>query len=68
MTIKPDKSSDHGETDTKLVALIGNASVQPRNTVMVRSASRDINILVLSLLHQFENITVLIDGVQKTKR
>ena len=28
MSIIPDKSSEHEEADTKLVALIGNASIQ----------------------------------------
>ena len=65
MFIIPDKSSDHEETDTKLVALIRKASIQQEKTVMVRLPSRDIDILVLPsrdigilvffLLHQFEN-------------
>ena len=69
VTIESDKSSDHIEADTKLVALIANASIQPGKTVMVRSPSGDIDILVLFLLHQFENITVLIDnGVGKNRK
>ena len=48
MSIIPNKSSDHEETDTKLVAFIGNASIQPGNTVMVRSPHGDIGILAFS--------------------
>ena len=69
MSIIPDKSSDHEEADAKLVAFIGSASMQPGNTVMVGSPLGDIDILVLFLLHQFENITVLIDNdVGKNKK
>ena len=69
MSIIPNKSSDHEETDTKVVAFIGNASIQPGNTVMVRSPHGDIGILVLFLLHQFENITLLIDnGAGKNRK
>ena len=69
MSIIPDKSSDHEEADTKLVALIGNASIQQGNKVMVRSPSGDIDILILFLSLQFENITVLIDnGIGKNRK
>ena len=59
MSIIPDKSSDYEEPDTKPVALIGNASIQQGNTVLIISPSWDINILVLFLLHEFENFIVL---------
>ena len=53
--------SDHKEADTKLVALV-NAFKSSGNTLLVRSPSGDINILMLVLLHQFENKRVLIDN------
>jgi len=53
--------SDHEEADTKLVALV-NAFNSSGNTVLVRSPSGDIDILMLFLLHQFENKRVLIDN------
>ena len=68
MSIIPDKSSDHDKADAKLVTLIGNASIHQGNTFMLRSPSRDIDILVLFLLYQFENITVLIDHVAGKNR
>ena len=69
MCIIPDKSSNHEEADIKLAALIGNASIKQGNTVMVRSSSGDIDILVLFLLHQFVNVTVLIsNGVGKNRK
>ena len=56
MSVIPDKSSNHEKADIKLVVL----------TVTEGSPSKDINILVLFLLHKFENITVVIDkGVGK---
>ena len=63
MPLVLDKSSDHEETDQNLVALLGNVSIQPGNTVMVRSPSRDIYILKMILIHQFENFTAIIDNV-----
>ena len=53
--------SDHKEADTKLVALV-NAFNSSGNTLLVRSPSGDINILMLVLLHQFENKRLLIDN------
>ena len=53
--------SDHKEADTKLVALV-NAFKSSGNTLLVRSPSGDINILMLVLLHQFENKRLLIDN------
>ena len=49
-------ASDHEEADTKLIALVSY------NTVLVRSPSGDIDILVLFFPHQFENKRVLIDN------
>ena len=46
MSIISDKSSKCEEADTKLVALIGNASIQQGNMVMVRLPSGGINIPV----------------------
>ena len=53
--------SDHKEADTKLVALV-NAFKSSGNTLLVQSPSGDINILMLVLLHQFENKRLLIDN------
>ena len=53
--------SDYGEVDAKLVALV-NAFNSSGNTLLVRSTSGDIDILMLFLLHQFENKPVLIDN------
>ena len=53
--------SDHKEADTKLVALV-NAFKSSGNILLVRSPSGDINILMLVLLHQFENKRLLIDN------
>ena len=53
--------SDHKEADTKLVALV-NAFKSSGNTLLVRSPSGDINILMLVLLHHFENKRLLIDN------
>jgi len=60
--------SDHEEADTKLVALVNSCNLAG-NTVLVRSPSGDIDILVLFLLHQFENKRVLIDnGTGKSRK
>ena len=53
--------SDHEEADTKLVALVNSFNITG-NTVLIRSPSGDIDILVLFLLHQFKNKRVLIDN------
>ena len=55
----PDKSRDHVKADKKLVALPGNASIQPGSIVMVRSPFDDIYILKIILLCQFENFTAI---------
>ena len=53
--------SDHEETDTKVEALV-DAFNNSGNAALVRSISGDIDILMLFLLHQFENKRVLIDN------
>ena len=57
----PEKSSDHKEADTKLIALVESAKVNGNN-VMARSPSGDIDILVLFILHQYEGKNVFIDN------
>ena len=59
--------NDHEEADTKLIALV-NAFDSSGNTVLVRSTSGDIDILMLFLLHQFENKRVLIDNGTSNSR
>ena len=53
-------SSDHEEADTKLVALV-KASIPTSHSVMIRSPSGDVDILVLFLLHA-DGTRVLIDN------
>ena len=61
----PEKSNDHEEPDTKLVALVEIAEVNGNN-LMVRSPSGDIDALVLFILHQLEEKNAFIDsGVGK---
>ena len=49
--------------------LVMSANIPDGQTVMIRSPSGDIDILVLFLLHQFQVISVLIDhGVGKHKK
>ena len=64
----PDKSRDHGETDKKLVALPGNASIQPGSLVMVRSLFDEIYIIKIILLCQFQNFPDIINNSLKWKR
>ena len=42
---------DHEEADTKLVALFHTAQISPGQSVMIRSPSGNVDILVLFLLH-----------------
>ena len=63
----PEKSSDHEEADTKLVALVESAEANI-NTVIVRSPSGDIAILVLFILYQFEGKNVFIGKLEKIER
>ena len=55
-----EKSSDHEEADTKLVALVGAANIEHGKTVMIRSPSGDIDIIVLFIHHGFDGITILV--------
>ena len=51
------------------MALVENAEIVEGNSLMVRSPSGDIDILVLFLLHQFDGKNVLIDnGVGKNRK
>ena len=64
-----EQASDHEEANTKLVALVHNADILPCQSVMVLSPSGDVDILVLFLLHQRDNIKVLIDnGTGKSRK
>lgn len=54
--------SNHEEARTKLIALVRAAGVPSGDYVMVRSPSGDIDVLVLSIAHQFNDIHVLIDN------
>ena len=63
----PDKSRDHGETDKKLVALPGNASIQPGSIAMVRSPFDDIYVLKIILLCQFQNFPAIINNSLEKK-
>ena len=47
----PVLASDHEEVDTKLVALVHAAQISPGQSVMIRSPSGNVDILVLFLLH-----------------
>ena len=59
-----EKSSDHEEADTKLVALAEAANIANSKTVMIRSAFGDIDIIVLFIRREFDGITIiLIDNV-----
>ena len=58
----PEFVSDHEEADTKLVALVHYAVLSSGQSVMVRSPSGDIDILILFSLHQREGIHILIDN------
>ena len=64
-----EKSSDHEEADTKLVPLIGAANIENGKTVMIRSPSGDIDIIMLFIHHEFDGITILIgNGVGKSRK
>ena len=56
------KSSDHEEVGTKLVALVEAANIANSKTVMIRSPSGGIDIIVFFTLHEFDGITILIDN------
>ena len=62
-------ASDHEEADTKLVALALAANVPPGDTIMVRSPSGDIDILVLFVAQDFGAVKVFIDnGTGKSRK
>ena len=62
------KSSANEEAGTKLVALVEAANIANSKTVMIRSPSGGIDIIVFFTLHEFDGITILIDnGVGKIR-
>ena len=62
------KSSANEEAGTKLVALVEAANIANGKTVMIRSPSGGIDIIVFFTLHEFGGITILIDnGVGKIR-
>ena len=60
--VVPELTSDHEEADTKLVALVHAAQITHGQSVLIRSPSGDIDILVLFLMHPCDNIRFLIDN------
>ena len=67
--IVTEKLSDDEEADTKLVALVKAANIANGKLVMIRSLSRDIEVIVLFILHEFDGVTILIDnGVGKSRK
>ena len=62
-----EKSSDHEETNIKLVALVEAANIAKGKTVMIRSPPRDIDIVVLIILPEFDRITILIKKKKSRK-
>ena len=64
----PEKASDHEEADMKLVALVENADIGKSNSVMGRYPSKDIDILVLFLLHQFDEKVFIDNGDGKNRK
>ena len=46
------------ETDFKLVALVEAANIANEKAMMIRSPSRDIDIIVLIIPHKFDRITI----------
>ena len=64
-----EKSSDHEEGRPKLTALVEAANIANGKTVMMRSPSGGIDIIVFFTLHEFDGITILIDnGVEKSRK
>ena len=64
-----EKSSDHEEADTKFAALVGAANIENGKTVMIRSPSGDIDIIMLFIHHEFDGITILLgNGVGKSRK
>ena len=64
-----EKSSDHEEAGPKLTAFVEAANIANGKTVLMRSPSGDIDIIVFFTLHKFDRITILIDnGVGKSRK
>ena len=55
----PELVSDHESADTKLVALVHAAQISPGQSVMIRSPSGDVDILVLFLIHSARLISAV---------
>ena len=51
-----EKSSDHEEASPKLIALVEAANIANGKTVMMRSPSGGIDIIVFFTLHEFDGI------------
>ena len=67
--VVPELTSVHEEADTKLVALAHAVQITPGQSVMIRSPSDDIDILVLFLMHPYDNVRFLIDnGTGKSRK
>ena len=58
----PPRNSDPEEADTKLVALVCAANVPSEESIMVRSPSGDIDILILFVAHDFRDTKGFIDN------
>ena len=54
--------SNNEEADTKLIALLKAANVSVGDSMMIKSPSGDIYVLVLFLGHDFADIQILIDN------
>ena len=62
-------ASDHEEADTKLVALVKASQLSYDDTVLIRSPSGDIDVLVLFLMHSAEGPRILVDnGTGKSRK
>ena len=65
----PEFASDHEEADTKLIARAHQANLSTDHSVLVRSPSGDIDILVLFLLHFSQSPRILVDnGTGKARK
>ena len=45
-----------------MVAVVEAANIENGKMVMIRSPSRDIDVIILFILHEFDGITILIDN------
>ena len=66
--VLPNLNSDHEGDDTKLVASVCAVNVPSEESIMVRSASGDIDILTLFVAHDFRDTKVFIDNGTGKKR